>query len=1678
MDVEEGDVAILSFLNTVIEYYKKIPKKQQQHQQQPTKTMKQQQSLKLRLLAKLIGKFEEEEYHQSLSIIHSLLDLISVKSLYKQTTTLSILSTLLEIIPTPTVTNILQTPHGLNRIIDLFKNTTINSSNNSNNNEHDDEKIIIRNESIILAISLVKLNPGISKFMIFEDVYDSLMAIASFEYQSYLASRQSNIKRDSQKNGSSSGSSSNSSAIINGNLIIVKDCLELCIEMTKQESKMASETFLSNTMTCQVLTMLLDLRNGVYFRNYDACLDDYYTVLEEEEELRRKGGMMSGSNSSGGGGVGGKNGGSEQPYDRGLSASSSEDGLDDILLDTPSVRNGGNRSRGGRNVNGRDGNIDAQEEKTNPIPYTTDEEAEIISYALTLFQTLIQGGDEGFVDESKKENLLMLKKSASRDSTSSSPSPSTQVSSRIQSIISSKNTKRLSMLLFDMALYTLPPPNSPIEYYVSSVPLMKVQCQALSVMADLGKIAKKVATDDGNDDLLKQILFCPSMYLKEVECLERVMYLICTGGISFVLDEDDDGGKRIGGSKVDTLSEKAREAVNAAKKVSMHSLGLLRNILTSNEAKLMVMEAFSPPANDIIDETKEDESGTSPQVEISVIQKLVNTLGENLHLLNDPNFTKDFKAIDKERMYINIIGAAGALGVFLTNGAGETSREVLLRLPIPPPPSILKKINGTQDEDTNEPIPTLIECMMTYLELGTRSSGGTFTTTTPLPETSMDVTFALLRLLTEWIPETPQVISALLSSPNSVSLGFLLQQKSKKTLSVESLQVLQAMTGVLLGLCMESMDAEDDVGGWSTSSIMNLINVGIGIGKFTQLLEGLKRIIAEGDVASLQSSVGPWMCCDMERAAILQWYSSSVNTVRRKVVQELSSSNVEDNDESDNEDTDSDKKTVKSLSKLVAHQNSEIETLRQKLALSEGTMASQASEMNLLKRRIGSNPNKVDDLLDEYSAKILLLEIQAKNLKEEVLKNNSKHQSSLKQQNEELSQLKQDLETSHSEIEKVLTEKDALKDELKQLTFAYSNLETEFNRVTSNSSVQTIGDKTAESNNAQNSNHQALQSENLKLKNDIRNANDWMSKAVKKMDDLTNRNKVLEAEATHLSNGNAQSGIMAESLSREADEMKRQLHDITNERDCLQANIASYKEEISKLQTTQRELQTLQSDSSNLQSQVNQIELQLENEKKSSSTTIGNLQQQLNEKHEEILKLQTPLQNGNSIERKLQQENTKLSAAYKAAQDWMAQAVKTNEKLKNQLSEMKSQNANLQSNAGSARNQNELNTSYMEQERLALTAQRDEAIEREHSLDKKLQDLQASKDALSYEKKDLQDKLNEAMKEKAAMDEFKTKAETLEHQMKQTILEKNQALETEKNLKLQLEELGKSQEKLSKEICDLKAKNDEMQETSSDVEVLRQREISLKNELDTEQLKHASEVGVLEKALEEMTKKNEQLQEEIITVTGQNNLSSAEHEEQKVEHSKLQSQIESLQEENRELKGEKETNAATIENMHTRLNDFQTWTETAQERFKEVDLEKEALQGEIDRMESEKEKIMQERSEVEEKIKQLSDEVEFYKKKEEGDKSQEEKLRSEILSLHVEIGHLDGKNRALSEDNKVLEKKNVDLTSKADLLDEVEESLFEKENEVAMLQSELSSLKEKLQQMQQELDENTGKEQG
>eukprot|EP00957_Ditylum_brightwellii_P047691 3623166-Ditylum_brightwellii.AAC.1 len=316
---------------------------------------------------------------------------------------------------------------------------------------------------------------------------------------------------------------------------------------------------------------------------------------------------------------------------------------------------------------------------------------------------------------------------------------------------------------------------------------------------------------------------------------------------------------------------------------------------------------------------------------------------------------------------------------------------MLLRVPISMVP--------LSQEGEPAPPSTLMECILTYIEYASSHSGE-----------DVAILTSMLRFLSEWIPNSSIVISALLSCHCSTTLGVIL----KKPPSTSA----QALTGLLLGLCMESMEDEGDYSGWNRESIMGLIT-GLGVGKFTSLLERLKKSKKNEDL--------PWFSSDLESQTFGLWFAENVNVVRRRMVKELAGgASGDDSEESDGESKEgstmprnesfasgsdaSGGKKKKVLSKLLSQQSLELENLREALEKSEKLAAKQASELKMWKRRMESNPTQLDEMMTEFTEKNAALEMSNEALKGDMQKTEENHQSALEEKEKTIQELQTELQ--------------------------------------------------------------------------------------------------------------------------------------------------------------------------------------------------------------------------------------------------------------------------------------------------------------------------------------------------------------------------------------------------------------------------------------------------------------------------------------------------------------------------------------------------------------------------------------------------------------------------------------------------------------------------------------------
>jgi len=176
-------------------------------------------------------------------------------------------------------------------------------------------------------------------------------------------------------------------------------------------------------------------------------------------------------------------------------------------------------------------------------------------------------------------------------------------------------------------------------------------------------------------------------------------------------------------------------------------------------------------------------------------------------------------------------------------------------------------------------------------------------------ETDERVSLSVLRFLCQWVSESRTIVQALLGSPHSATLSGLFHS---------SITSIATYSSLLLGLCLEYMGDEHDnnCGGWTKQSILDLLTASLS--RLTSRLEHFK------------TTDNVWSYCRLERKVWLEEYQTSVLLVRKRVVQEWTAAEKDDE--------------ASSFQKVIAEQTTEIEQLRQDLARAQKTIGKQGRE--------------------------------------------------------------------------------------------------------------------------------------------------------------------------------------------------------------------------------------------------------------------------------------------------------------------------------------------------------------------------------------------------------------------------------------------------------------------------------------------------------------------------------------------------------------------------------------------------------------------------------------------------------------------------------------------------------------------------------------------------------------
>jgi len=782
-----------------------------------------------------------------------------------------------------------------------------------------------------------------------------------------------------------------------------------------------------------------------------------------------------------------------------------------------------------------------------------------------------------------------------------------------------------------------------------------------------------------------------------------------------------------------------------------------------------------------------------------------------------------------------------------------------------------------------------------------------------------------------------------------------------------------------------------------------------------------------------------------------------VNIVRRRAVIELTLSGADSDGSGTRVEhcstvSNSDKTDGRALGNLVSQQVAEIETLRLKLAEADNTISKQSSEIAVWKRRMESNPSQLDDVINELTGKVSELELLNTNLRSQLESNDDERRVSVSCKDQEIAEVRQILEQCKLESRNVTQERDTLRQELEGLSSAYTGLEEEYNRLLSleNNEVSTgnsiQGEKLLDSQAREDETNKSsaalisLKNENSKLRADIRAANEWMSMAVKKMDELTKRNSRIDEElrslrdsqSSHQAPGARPTGNITKLslLEQELSIMKQKLGESQSECHELRSRMVSVESQLSESEERVNDLQ------SKVQTRdVSSQSLQL---------TVSSLEATLLQKEDYVSELEAKLHEANLLcarfdpvdgtlpfeeTAKLRAEVQKLSASNNAAQDWMANAMKQHKSQTKLLEDARNENTRL---------------------RTEIDLLRSAELGREHAHQILLLESQIT--ALTTEKFDLLGKLTAAEgllqeKEKALINS--TSSNTPESSASQ---EASVLSELLVNRDGEIERLQKYVAELHRR-CDNEKKSsfDVIERLHSEGEGRSEEILYLQNKIQ-ELSKGSSSLGEQSDELHFLRSNSESLRQKIDEI-------ESNYDIEKNRLAVAQNNIEYLKKENDMLKDERKENYSTIEEMRNRLNEFQSWSETAQQRISELEAQKESADERIDAL-----LVAEARSKAE--FEAMLEELAQTKR--EADKETDHLINSlhSSIASHLEtIAELSREKSDLMEKTVGLEKTISIMNESLQHLKDFENTAVTKQNQVTEIEAELAMAKMELDRM-------------
>jgi hypothetical protein len=547
----------------------------------------------------------------------------------------------------------------------------------------------------------------------------------------------------------------------------------------------------------------------------------------------------------------------------------------------------------------------------------------------------------------------------------------------------------------------------------------------------------------------------------------------------------------------------------------------------------------------------EDEN--APPIGPTVVKKLWNTVQENLSA----------EASDKRTLFLS--GALGGLSLMLCD---EESREIMYKV-------------------TPISLDHLSECLS--------------------DENEVFVKFSLFRFLCEWVYECPFIAHNFLSSTASTNLAAMAVTPSD----------YQSLAHLLLGLAMEYLTKEEECGGWTRNGMLQII-IKFGISKYTASLEALK---------TTPNQKMPWIVSEMEHKNWMKFCRQAVLTIRKRVVEELAAGSGDSEDENDDKDPISGlddpcrtpSQGIRPLQRLVSQQAKEIEGMTIRLEAAEAKVISQENQLSTWKRRMESTPTELDLMLNEFTLKSSNLEDKVRLLELEIERQKSEKDKEIKSMEEKLSSSEVEGERLRTQHREARDDLERTEQEMKALSQAYTSLEEEFRR---QQNEDEMGAQSSDASQKIEGSHEekghgstevtTLRSENARLKNEARKADEWMSMAVQKMNEIGSVNVELENQLAFLNNKIEESRVVADNMYLDNQSGVQKQQSLEAELENEQALRLVAEERLPYFKNLQIEFEREQKKSESLQNRVAETE-QVLLEYKNMELEMHNEQQRLKE---------------------------------------------------------------------------------------------------------------------------------------------------------------------------------------------------------------------------------------------------------------------------------------------------------------------------------------------------------------------------------------------------------------------------------------------------------------------------------